>query len=117
MSETTAEYKTKKVPSIDRTELSRKHLARMGVCYIEEAILDVLFEEMEARPEDPYVQRTVIRQKIGVHVYDPLLPKTYPKWSIQSFLFKLKGEKRIEQEKRGRDSFWKLTEAEYQKRG
>ena len=94
-----------------------KQLALKGVFYIEEAILDVLFEKMETHPKDPYVQRNVIRENIGVHVYDHLLPKTYRKWSIQSFLFKLKGEKRIEQEKRGRDSFWKLTETEYQARG
>ena len=91
-------------------------LALKGICYLEEAILEVLFEAMEAHPEDPYVQRTVIRENIGVHVYDHLLPKTYPKWSIQSFLFKLKGEERIEQEKRSNGSFWKLADDEYQKR-
>ena len=90
---------------------SAKQLARLGIFYLEEAILDVLFEAMEAQPEDPYVQRVDIRRKIGV--YD--LHRKY-KWSLEGFLFKLKGEERIEQEKRSDGSFWKLTEDEYQKR-
>ena len=90
---------------------SPKHLARIGIFYLEEAILEVLFEAMEAQPEDPYVQRVEIRRKIGVYnLYRKF------KWSLGGFLNKLKAEKRVEKEKRGRDSFWKLTEAEYRKR-
>ncbi|MCY4553060.1 MAG: hypothetical protein OXC79_05265 [Candidatus Poribacteria bacterium] len=90
---------------------SAKQLARTGIFYLEEAILNVLFEAMEAQPEDPYVRRVKIRQKIGVYK----LYSTYG-WSIGGFLKKLEAEDRIEQELRGSASFWKLTEAEYQKR-
>ena len=90
---------------------SPKELARIGIANIEKAILDVLFEKMEAQPEAPFVRRVDIRRKIGVYN----LHSKYG-WSIGGFLNKLKGEKRIEKEKRGNGSFWKLTEAEYQKR-
>lgn len=90
---------------------SPKQLARAGIFYLEEAVLEVLFEARKTTPEDPYVQRVEIRRKIGVYN----LHRIY-EWSLGGFLNKLKGEKRIEQEVRGRASFWKLTETEYQKR-
>ncbi len=90
---------------------SPEQLAGIGIDYLEEAVLDVLFQARETSPENPYVQRFDIRRKIGVYnLYDKY------GWSIGGFLNKLKGEKRIEKEKRGKASFWKLTEAEYQKR-
>ena len=90
---------------------SPKQLAGIGIDYLEKAILKVLFEARETTPEDPYVQRVDIRRKIGVYN----LHSKYG-WSLGGFLNKLKGEKRIEKEKRGKGSFWKLTEAEYQRR-
>ena len=111
MSETTAEYNTKNVVSTDRTLSSPKQLARIGIFYIEEAILEVLLEARETTPEDPFVRRVEIRRRIGVYnLYFTC------GWSIGDFLKKLKVEERIEQEVRGRYSFWKLSEAEYQKR-
>lgn len=90
---------------------SPKQLTLIGIDYLEKAILEVLFEAREATPEAPFVRRVDIRQKIGVYN----LHSKYGS-SIGGFLNKLKGEKRIEKEKRGNGSFWKLTEAEYQKR-
>ena len=84
-------------------------LALKGIFYLEEAILEVLFEAMEAHPEDPYLRRVEIRQKIGVYDLHPKFG-----WTLEGTMHKLKAEDRVEQrEKRGP---WKLTETEYQKR-
>lgn len=35
---------------------SAKQLVRIGIFYLEEAILEVLFEARETTPEDPFLQ-------------------------------------------------------------
>ena len=86
---------------------SAKQLARVGVFYLEEAVLDVLFEAMAAQ-EDPFVRAVDISRKIGVKYWDN------ENWIVAGILIKLKAEERVEQRKvRGP---WKLTETEYQKR-
>ena len=86
-----------------------KQLAHKGIFYLEEAILEVLFEKMETSPEKPYLRRYQIREKIGVYDLHPKFG-----WTLEGTMHKLKAEDRVEQrEARGP---WKLTETEYQKR-
>lgn len=85
-----------------------KQLARIGIFYLEEAILEVLFKAMETSPENPFVRAVDIARKIGVEHW------TNENWLVSDILYKLKTEGRVEQkERRGP---WKLTETEYQKR-
>ena len=86
---------------------SPKQLGRIGIFYIEEAILEVLFEAMDA-PDESFVRAVDIAPKIGVkHGLDG-------NWLVSDILRKLEAEERVEQrEVRGP---WKLTEAEYQTR-
>ena len=102
MSETTAEYKTNRTPSFP------KHLARTGIFYLEEAVLDVLFEAIVTQ-EDAFVRAVDIRRKVGVYEdWDE------DGWLVAGILRKLDVEGRAQQkEDRGP---WKITEAEYQKR-
>ena len=87
---------------------SAKQLARIGIFYLEEAVLDVLFEAMETSQEDPFVRAVDIARKIGAEHW------TNENWLVSDVLYKLKAEERVEQEtNRGP---WKLTETEYQKR-
>ena len=82
-----------------------KQLVRIGIFYLEEAILDVLFEARETPA--PYVQLSEINKKIGGKWAED-------GWSVRILLSKLEEKARVEQrEVRGP---WKLTEAEYQKR-
>ena len=86
-----------------------KQLGRIGIFYIEEAILEVLFEAMEAQPEDPFLRAVDVARKIGVEH-----GTNEKNWLVSDILYKLRAEGRVEQrEVRGP---WKLTEAEYQKR-
>lgn len=86
---------------------SAKRLARTGIFYLEEAVLEVLFEVMEAQ-EDPFIKAVDIARKIGVYDGDRT------GWLTASILYKLRGERRVQQKKTGGP--WKLTEAEYEKR-
>ena len=88
---------------------SPKQLVRIGIFYLEEAILEVLFEKMGTSPEDPFWRAADIRRKIGVyrHWYKD-------GWLVDSVLKKLDEEERVEQREVGGP--WKLTDAEYQKR-
>lgn len=85
-----------------------KQLARVGIFYIEEAILEVLFEAMEAQEEDPFLRAVDVARKIGVKHW------TNENWLVSDILYKLRAEGRVEQREVGGP--WKLTEAEYQKR-
>ena len=84
-----------------------KQLARIGIFYIEEAILEVLFEAIDA-PDGSFVRAIDIALKIGVkHGLNE-------NWLVSDILKKLEADGRVEQrEARGP---WKLTEDEYQKR-
>ena len=85
-----------------------KQLARIGIFYLEEAILEVLFEKMETSPDDSLVRAVDIARKIGVR------HRLNENWLVSDILKKLEAEGRVEQrEERGP---WKLTEDEYQKR-
>ena len=86
---------------------SAKQLARVGVFYLEEAVLNVLFEAMGAQ-EDPFVRAVNIARKIGVKHWDK------ENWVVSGILRKLEAEGRVEQRKK--QGPWKLTEAEYQRR-
>ena len=84
---------------------STKQLARIGIFYLEEAVLDVLFQATE---ENQLVIAAEIRRKIGLGEIDE------SNWVVRGILRKLKNEERVEQrEERGP---WKLTETEYQRR-
>ena len=87
---------------------SPKQLAGIGIDYLAKAVLKVLFEAWETTPEDPYVKRSEIIEKIGGGHW------VEDGWSVRILLTKLQEEGRVEQrEERGP---WKLTDAEYQKR-
>ena len=86
-----------------------KQLARVGIFYLEEAILDVLFEVMETSPADPFVRAVDIARKIGVEQW------TNRNWLTSDILKKLEAADRVEQREAGGP--WKLTETEYQVRG
>ena len=87
---------------------SPKQLGRIGIFYLEEAILEVLFEKMETSPDDSLVRAIDIALKIGVK------HRLNENWLVSDILKKLEAEERVEQrEVRGP---WKLTEAEYQTR-
>ena len=76
-----------------------KQLGRIGIFYIEEAILEVLFQAMEAQ-DDACVRAVDIDRRIGMY--------------HATVLKKLEAEGRVEQSReRGP---WRLTEAEYQER-
>lgn len=85
-----------------------KQLGRIGIFYIEEAILEVLSEAMETSPEAPFVRAVDVARKIGVYKdWDQ------DRWLVPIILKKLEADGRVEQrEARGP---WKLTEVEYQK--
>ena len=85
-----------------------KQLARTGIFYLEEAILDVLFEAKHSKESD-FVRLRDIRERLG----------TYSKWTndnwlVRSVLYKLKGEDKVEQLKK--QGPWQLTDMEYHKR-
>lgn len=87
---------------------SAKQLTRIGLLYLEEAILDVLFEARETA-SNPSLRAVDIRRKIGVY-------REWSKdgWFVGSILRKLASEARVEQmEAKGP---WKLTDAEYEKK-
>ena len=87
---------------------SPKQLVRIGIFYLEEAILDVLFEAMEADREAPYIKLRDIKKQIGGEW------KKHG-WSARELLKKLEEKpSRVEQREAGGP--WKLTETEYQKR-
>ena len=86
---------------------SAKQLARIATFYLEEAVLDVLFEAMSV-PEAPFVRAVDIARKIGIEHW------TNENWLVSDILYKLRAEERVEQ-KTNRGP-WKLTEVEYQKR-
>ena len=84
---------------------SAKQLVRTGIFYLEEAILEVLFEARET--PHPYVKLTDINEEIGGKWDED-------GWSVRILLKKLEEAGRVEQrEVRGP---WKLTEVEYEKR-
>lgn len=88
--------------------LSPKQLAGIGIDYLEKAILKVLFEARETTPEDPYVRRVDIIEKIGGGHWNE------NGWSVRQLLKNLEEKGCVEQrEVRGP---WKLTEVEYKKR-
>lgn len=84
-----------------------KQLARIGLFYIEEAILEVLFEAKQNG--NPLVRLVDIQKKLGMHQ-----KWEQDNWLPRSVLYKLCCEKRVRQEKE-RDPF-EITDAEYEKR-
>lgn len=85
---------------------SAKQLVRIGLFYLKEAILEILFEARESY-KDPYVKLTDINEELGGRW-------KVDGWSVRELLLKLEEEKRVEQ--REVTGPWKLTEAEYKKR-
>lgn len=92
---------------------SAKQLARVGIFYLEEAVLDVLFQAMKSG-NNPFMNVAEITRKIGVKaVWDK------GEWCIRDICKELYVEGRIEptyssngKQIRG----YKLTKTEYNKR-
>ena len=87
--------------------LRPKQLARIGMFYIEEAILDLLLEAEISTQQG--LGPTEISRRLGTY----LSGDSYPNAIVYGFLEKLKGEDLIEKVKRGH---WLLTEKERRKR-
>lgn len=86
---------------------SAKQLTCIGIFYLEEAGLDVLFHARESQ-EAPFVTAAEIRRRIGLDVIDR------SSWIIRGLLQKLGSEGLAERrEERGPS---KLTEVGYQRR-
>ena len=85
-----------------------KQLAQTGISYLEEAILDVLFEAKHSKESD-FVRGRDIRERLGTHS-----KWTNETWLVRSVLYKLQDEERVRQN--GKRGPFELTEKEYQKR-
>ena len=85
-----------------------KQLTRIGIFYLEEAILEVLLET-----KDVYVKQVDIIKKIGVHER-----WKDSGWLVAGILNKLEAENRLhaKRSQTGRAQGWQLTDTEYNKR-
>ena len=83
-----------------------KQLGRIGIFYLEEAVLDVISQN-----KGDYVRAVEISKSMGFSTWDN-------GWIVKRILDKLEEEGRVEarRTKKGSATGWKLTEAEYQKR-
>ena len=93
---------------------SPKQLGRIGIFYLEEAILDAV-SLLQSKTDSDYVRAGDIVDVMG---FDLPMKDTDKNWTINRFLDKLEGDKRVEsrRKKNGAAIGWKLTEAEYQER-
>ena len=87
--------------------MTAKQLTRIGVSYIEEAILDTLFQA-----DDEYTRGADITRVIGIKSWD-----NYD-WIVTNILPKLEEEGRVEARRRadGKNAGWKLTTREHNRR-
>lgn len=90
---------------------SAKQLARTGIFYLEEAILEVLFEKRETS-SNPCVPNAEIERQIGL--YRKWEMAGMDGWITRSVLQKLASEARVEQVEKGGP--WRITDAEYESR-
>ena len=87
--------------------LHPKQLARIGIFYLEEAVLDVL---LEAKYEQEYLQPAEISRRAGMtHVLYESGDMAY------GVLAKLEGEGRVESSPKPKRR-WQLTDEEFEKR-
>lgn len=91
--------------------MSPKQLTRIGVFYIEEAILDTL-----SQSKDHYFRAGHISERIGLQL--PVRDED-KNWIINRFLEKLEEDKRVKARRRknGGVIAWKLTASEASRRG
>lgn len=91
-----------------------KQLTRIGIFYLEEAVLDVLFEVME-RENDSFLRAVDIGRNLRTHE-----EWRESGWLHTSILYKLKEDGRVEVRRSGTGAGqitgWRLTNAEYAKR-
>ena len=86
-----------------------EQLAQKGIDYLEEAILDVLFEAKQ-NERDPFVRLRDMRKILGIYNQ-----WRNDNWLIRSLLYKLEyKDEKIKQKVEGGP--WKLTDAEYNRR-
>lgn len=88
--------------------MTAKQLTRIGVSYIEEALLDTLFQA-----GDEYVRAVDISRACGLtQSWDE------SQWVVSCVLYKLEEDKRVESRRSesGRRTGWKLTTREYNRR-
>ena len=86
-----------------------RQLTRIGVFYLEEAILDVLFEAKHNR-NNPFVRLVEMRKTFGIYNQ-----WTNDNWLVRSLLYKLeKNDNKVQQNRKG--GAWQLTDAEYNRR-
>ena len=87
--------------------MTAKQLTRIGVFYIEEAILDTLFQA-----NDLYVRAADIARDLGVKSWDE------SDWIVATILYKLEKDERVEarRDAGGRKTGWKLTTLEKNRR-
>ena len=87
--------------------MTAKQLTRIGVFYIEEAILDTLFQA-----NDQYVRAADIARDLGVKSWDEA------DWIVAVILSKLEADERVEarRDAGGRRTGWKLTTLEKNRR-
>ena len=85
---------------------SAKQLARIGVFYIEEAILETLFQA-----HGEYVRAADLSRGLGIKQWDQY------DWMTGVILHKMEADGRVEARRvNDRASGWKLTENEYSRR-
>ena len=92
---------------------SPKQLTRIGIFYLEEAILDAISHLQQSK--DDYIKAGDISEMIRLELP---MKDTDKNWTINRFLEKLEREKRVEiRRKKNRAVIdCKLTDAEYQQR-
>jgi hypothetical protein len=88
--------------------MNSKQLTRIGIFYLEEAILEVLLEQ-----KGTYVKQVNITKSIGV--YDRWKDSG---WLVAGILNKLEAEGRIHAQRgeKGRAQGWQITDTEYNNR-
>ena len=87
--------------------MTQKQMARIGVFYLEEAILETLFQS-----DDEYVRAVDIARKMGIKSWDP------DDWVVARILYKLDEDGRVEARRgpSGQRTGWKLTTHEKNRR-
>ena len=93
-----------------------KQLARIGLFYLEEAILDVL-----PSPSDEHIKMAQVNRLIGMHrihqEWTRVEPKGVSDWLCSFVLEKLLDEERVETRTEGnRRTGWRLSHSEYERR-
>ena len=88
---------------------SPEQLVQKGIDYLEEAILDMLFEAKQ-NGRDPFVRLRDMRKKFGIYNQ-----WTNDNWLVRSLLYKLEYEDRKIKQKMKKGP-WQLTDAEYNRR-